>query len=282
MNIARGKYHIWTVGCQMNQADSQRVATILEGLGWEEVPSMDQANLVILNTCSVRAAPEQRAHGQLSLLGHAKKKRADLLVGMMGCMIGNQKTVENLKQRYPMVDLFFKVEHADVLPQFGEGALLKDQDPVAGLGEPPGEVAAAGAGPHHHDVGSERGCHLGLLPRDPLARRLSRSTRAGRPLPSRSGVLPVCAGEHVQYITWQAGVQNLVGRATIGTGPRSRGFSVLDHNKKFRFRPCRSRLQSRRGARPCAPTQDYISSKTTVAQYYYLTTMIIKDTGDGT
>ncbi|HLW00923.1 MAG TPA: MiaB/RimO family radical SAM methylthiotransferase [Ktedonobacterales bacterium] len=119
-NIARGKYHIWTVGCQMNQADSQRVATILDGLGWEEVPSMEQANLVILNTCSVRAQPEQRAHGQLSLLGHAKKERSDLLVGMMGCMIGNQKTIDNLKQRYPMVDLFFKVEHADVLPQFLE------------------------------------------------------------------------------------------------------------------------------------------------------------------
>ncbi len=118
--IARGKYHIWTVGCQMNQADSQRVAAILDKLGWEEVPSMEQANLVILNTCSVRAQPEQRAHGQLSLLGHAKKQRADLLVGMMGCMIGNQKTVESLKQRYPMVDLFFKVEHADVLPQFLE------------------------------------------------------------------------------------------------------------------------------------------------------------------
>ncbi|HEU5369839.1 MAG TPA: hypothetical protein VFU69_15310, partial [Ktedonobacterales bacterium] len=112
-NIARGKYHIWTVGCQMNQADSQRVATLLDELGWEEAPSMEQANLVILNTCSVRAQPEQRAHGQLSLLGHAKRERSDLLVGMMGCMIGNQKTVENLKQRYPMVDLFFKVEHAD-------------------------------------------------------------------------------------------------------------------------------------------------------------------------
>ncbi len=104
----------------MNQADSQRVATILNGLGWEEVPTMEQANLVILNTCSVRAAPEQRAHGQLSLLGHAKKKRKDLLVGMMGCMIGNQKTIDALKQRYPMVDLFFKVEHADVLPEFLE------------------------------------------------------------------------------------------------------------------------------------------------------------------
>ncbi len=120
MNNARGKYHIWTVGCQMNQADSQRVSAMLDELGWEEAPSMEQANLVILNTCSVRAQPEQRAHGQLSLLGHAKEKRADLLVGMMGCMIGNQKTVESLKQRYPMVDLFFKVEHADVLPQFLE------------------------------------------------------------------------------------------------------------------------------------------------------------------
>ena len=115
----------------MNQADSQRVATILNGLGWEEVPAMEQANLVILNTCSVRAAPEQRAHGQLSLLGHAKKKRQDLLVGMMGCMIGNQKTIDALKQRYPMVDLFFKVEHADVLPEF-----LKERwtPPVTGDG----------------------------------------------------------------------------------------------------------------------------------------------------
>ncbi|MGZ3667287.1 MAG: tRNA (N6-isopentenyl adenosine(37)-C2)-methylthiotransferase MiaB, partial [Ktedonobacterales bacterium] len=53
MSIAKGKYHIWTVGCQMNQADSQRVAGILDGLGWEEVPTMESANLVVLNTCSV-------------------------------------------------------------------------------------------------------------------------------------------------------------------------------------------------------------------------------------
>src|SRR5947207_326716 len=65
--IAHGKYHIWTVGCQMNQADSQRIQTILEELGWEET-SMDQANLVVLNTCSVRKAPEEKAHNQLALL----------------------------------------------------------------------------------------------------------------------------------------------------------------------------------------------------------------------
>ena len=130
MSIAQGKYHIWTVGCQMNQADSQRVSGILDSLGWEEVPTMDAANLVVLNTCSVREQPEKRAHGQLSLLGHAKKRRQDLLVAMMGCMIGNQRTIDDLKKRYPVVDLFFKVESADILPRF----LEERWTPIAGEG----------------------------------------------------------------------------------------------------------------------------------------------------
>ena len=130
MSVAKGKYHIWTVGCQMNQADSQRVAGILDGLGWEEVPTMESANLVVLNTCSVREQPEKRAHGQLSLLRHAKKQRQDLLVAMMGCMIGNQRTIDDLKQRYPAVDLFFKVEKADILPHF----LEERWTPLAGEG----------------------------------------------------------------------------------------------------------------------------------------------------
>src|SRR6266705_6489778 len=117
--IARGKYHIWTVGCQMNQADSQRIQTLLDELGWEET-GIDQANLVILNTCSVRKAPEEKAHNQLAQLKHAKAKRSDLLVAMMGCMIGNQKTIDDLSKRYPHIDLFMKVEQADILPRFLE------------------------------------------------------------------------------------------------------------------------------------------------------------------
>ncbi|HEU5441307.1 MAG TPA: MiaB/RimO family radical SAM methylthiotransferase [Ktedonobacterales bacterium] len=130
MSAAKGKYHIWTVGCQMNMADSQRVSSILDRLGWEETPQMDAANLVVLNTCSVREQPERRAHGQLSLLGHAKKRREDLLVAMMGCMIGNQRQLEDLKRHYPVVDLFFKVEQADILPRF----LEERWTPIAGEG----------------------------------------------------------------------------------------------------------------------------------------------------
>src|SRR5205085_1136888 len=127
--IARGKYHIWTVGCQMNQADSQRIQTILDELGWEET-DIDQANLVILNTCSVRKAPEEKAHNQLALLKHAKAKRSDLLVAMMGCMIGNQKTIDELSKRYPHIDLFMKVEQADILPRF----LEERWTPISGAG----------------------------------------------------------------------------------------------------------------------------------------------------
>ncbi len=125
----QGKYHIWTVGCQMNQADSQRIQSILDELGWEET-SMDQANLVILNTCSVRKAPEEKAHNQLAQLKHAKSKRSDLLVAMMGCMIGNQKTIDELGKRYPHIDLFMKVEQADILPRF----LEERWTPISGAG----------------------------------------------------------------------------------------------------------------------------------------------------
>ncbi len=128
-NIPRGKYHIWTVGCQMNQADSQRIQAMLEDLGWEET-GMDQANLVVLNTCSVRQAPEEKAHNQLALLKQAKAKRSDLLVALMGCMIGNQKTIDALSKRYPHIDLFMKVEQADILPRF----LEERWTPISGAG----------------------------------------------------------------------------------------------------------------------------------------------------
>jgi tRNA-2-methylthio-N6-dimethylallyladenosine synthase len=127
--IPRGKYHIWTVGCQMNQADSQRIQTLLDEMGWEE-SGMDQANLVVLNTCSVRQAPEEKAHNQLAQLKYAKAQRSDLLVAMMGCMIGNQKTIDALSKRYPHIDLFMKVEQADILPRF----LEERWTPISGAG----------------------------------------------------------------------------------------------------------------------------------------------------
>lgn len=155
VTIPRGKYHIWTVGCQMNQADSQRIQTMLDELGWEEA-GMEQANLVVLNTCSVRQAPEEKAHNLLANLRRAKDQRSDLLVALMGCMIGNQKTIDTLGKRYPHVDLFMKVEQADILPQFleerwtpisGAGFLDMDFLPESPVDDAVTEVSAAPAAP---------------------------------------------------------------------------------------------------------------------------------------
>src|SRR5215472_6026685 len=128
-SIPRGKYHIWTVGCQMNQADSQRIQTLLDDLGWEEA-GIDEANLVVLNTCSVRKAPEEKAHNLLAQLKRTKEQRSDFLVALMGCMIGNQKTIDELGKRYPHIDLFMKVEQADILPRF----LEERWTPISGAG----------------------------------------------------------------------------------------------------------------------------------------------------
>ncbi len=113
----------------MNQADAQRIQTILDELGWEET-SMEQANLVVLNTCSVRKAPEDKAHNLLAQLKRVKEQRGDFLVALMGCMIGNQKTIDDLSKRYPHVDLFMKVEQADILPRF----LEERWTPISGAG----------------------------------------------------------------------------------------------------------------------------------------------------
>ena len=84
------KYHIWTEGCQMNTADSQRLASALEALGFTESDKPENADVVVLNTCMVRQSAEDRALGRLGSLKPAKKKNPDMIIGLMGCMVGNK------------------------------------------------------------------------------------------------------------------------------------------------------------------------------------------------
>ncbi|NQU99122.1 MAG: tRNA (N6-isopentenyl adenosine(37)-C2)-methylthiotransferase MiaB [Parcubacteria group bacterium] len=78
------KYFIKTFGCQMNKSDSERIASILENLKYEEVKNINKAQLVILNTCSVRDSAESRV---LGLIRNLKKKHKNIKIGVTGCMI---------------------------------------------------------------------------------------------------------------------------------------------------------------------------------------------------
>jgi tRNA-2-methylthio-N6-dimethylallyladenosine synthase len=103
--IADMKYHIWTAGCQMNVADSQRVASALEHLGYQAERRPEGADVIVLNTCVVRQSAEDKAYGRLSSLRPLKEKRPDLVINLMGCLVG-VKGHERLKERFPYVDVF--------------------------------------------------------------------------------------------------------------------------------------------------------------------------------
>lgn len=103
--IAAMKYHIWTAGCQMNVADSQRVASALERLGYRATRRAEGADVIVLNTCVVRQQAEDRAVGRLSSLRPLKEAHPDLVINLMGCMVGVKGT-EALAERFPYVDVF--------------------------------------------------------------------------------------------------------------------------------------------------------------------------------
>jgi tRNA-2-methylthio-N6-dimethylallyladenosine synthase len=100
-----GKYHIWTEGCQMNVADSQRVGSSLEHLGYALTEKPEEADIIVLNTCVVRQSAEDKAIGRVSSFKKLKEKNPDLIINLMGCLVG-VRGAEKLKARLPYVDVF--------------------------------------------------------------------------------------------------------------------------------------------------------------------------------
>ncbi|MGB2694485.1 MAG: tRNA (N6-isopentenyl adenosine(37)-C2)-methylthiotransferase MiaB [Dehalococcoidia bacterium] len=98
------RYHIWTVGCQMNVADSQKLAAGLDRLGWSEVGQPAQADLVVLNTCAIRDHAEQRAISKLGTLKKLRGQGSEFKIAVMGCMVGLK--TDELERRFPFVDAF--------------------------------------------------------------------------------------------------------------------------------------------------------------------------------
>lgn len=99
-------YYIWTVGCQMNEADSEKLARELEGRGLTPAARIEAADYIVLNTCSVRAAAEEKTYGKLGELKELKRRRPDVTIAVGGCMVGAD--YGELARRAPHVDEFFR------------------------------------------------------------------------------------------------------------------------------------------------------------------------------
>jgi tRNA-2-methylthio-N6-dimethylallyladenosine synthase len=116
------RFFIWTIGCQMNEADSAKIAAMLQEVGYRPTDSESEADIVVLNSCVVRQAAEDRVAGKLNSLIRLKRERPEVPIVLTGCMVTNQQ--EALRKRFPHVDLFFdpsdfgKLQH--VVPELAE------------------------------------------------------------------------------------------------------------------------------------------------------------------
>jgi len=104
----------------MNVADSFRVAAALENLGYKPTSVPKEADVIVLNTCVVRASAEQKAVGRLTSLKSLKTKNPDLVLSLMGCMVGI-RDYEDLRKRYPYVDVFAQPSDPGPLINFLQG-----------------------------------------------------------------------------------------------------------------------------------------------------------------
>lgn len=110
------RVYIKTYGCQMNERDSEAVAAMLRGRGYRIVNDEDNCDILLLNTCSVRDAAEQKAIGKAGYLVGKKKKNPDFILGILGCMAQNRGA--QLLDRLPDVDLIVGTQKFHQVPDY--------------------------------------------------------------------------------------------------------------------------------------------------------------------
>lgn len=107
------RFFIWTIGCQMNEADSAKVAAMLQEVGYRRTDDEQDADIVVLNSCVVRQAAEDKVSGKLHALARLKRQKPEMPLVLTGCMVTKQQ--EALSERFPHVDLFFDPSDFDQL-----------------------------------------------------------------------------------------------------------------------------------------------------------------------
>ena len=108
-------YNIWTIGCQMNKADSERLGSALDQMSLSSVESPELADVIVVNSCVVRKSAEDKVTGMLAKLNGFKKNNPDQVIALMGCMVGPKQ--DKLQKQFPFVDVFMRPQEYDPLLQ---------------------------------------------------------------------------------------------------------------------------------------------------------------------
>ncbi|GAM14970.1 tRNA (N6-isopentenyl adenosine(37)-C2)-methylthiotransferase MiaB [Mesobacillus selenatarsenatis] len=121
------KFYIRTYGCQMNEHDTEVMAGIFLGLGYEPTDSVENANVILLNTCAIRENAENKVFGELGHLKHLKREKPDLLLGVCGCMSQEESVVNKILKTYNQVDMIFGTHNIHRLPHILQEAYMSKE-----------------------------------------------------------------------------------------------------------------------------------------------------------
>ena len=183
-DVALPRFHVWTLGCQMNRSDSEEMAGALLAAGCAEAASLESADLIVINTCAIREAAEQKVIGRMGHLARLRSANPALRVVMTGCSVRANNTA-GLKKRYPEVDLFLRPDEEPELT-----LRLGLAGPTA-----PGLLADRHAGELHR-VGKSFAATADVLPMTRAAAvgegRVSRTSRISAWLPIIYGCDKTC------------------------------------------------------------------------------------------
>ena len=132
-------YHIVSMGCQMNERDSESIAGMLQQMGMRHEPVREQADLILYNTCCVRENAENKALGNVIWLKELKKTKPGLLICVGGCMTQEKGMAAMMKARYPFIDLVYGTHNLYKLPEYVYRVLVEKR-PVVEVMDIDGEV----------------------------------------------------------------------------------------------------------------------------------------------
>lgn len=112
------KYYIETWGCQMNEEDSEKLSGMLKSVGYTKTESIEEAGIIIYNTCCVRENAENKVFGNLGELKHLKKKNPDLIIAVCGCMMQQEGMADKILKKFPHVNIIFGTHNAYKFPEY--------------------------------------------------------------------------------------------------------------------------------------------------------------------
>ena len=121
------KYFLKTYGCQMNEHDSENMKAILEEMGFKETENMEDADLVLLNTCSIRENAHNKVFGMLGRAKHLKSTKKDLIVGIAGCMAQEEVVAQEILKKYKWMDFVLGTHNIEQLSELVYDSLKKHE-----------------------------------------------------------------------------------------------------------------------------------------------------------